>query len=177
MAIEWNPSRGATLGVEWEVQLIDAGTKLLRQDAGKLLDLLPLFSVPVCSSSCFREILDAISLSPSSLAFRSASASSQRTRDVTGILCSDAELMHRLPTGGGRNRLATKHEPAAQHWREQCRAVLLAANAALWQRTMRSLRLDTKKVELVRLVFSIGVTVFVSVGTFLAIRYLIGSSG
>ena len=23
MAIEWNPSRGATLGVEWEVQLID----------------------------------------------------------------------------------------------------------------------------------------------------------
>ena len=25
---------------------------------------------------------------------------SQRTRDVTGILCSDAELMHRLPTGG-----------------------------------------------------------------------------
>jgi hypothetical protein len=45
------------------------------------------------------------------------------------------------------------------------------------KRTMRSLRLDTKKVELVRLVFSIGVTVFVSVGTFLAIRYLIGSSG
>ena len=42
---------------------------------------------------------------------------------------------------------------------------------------MRSLRLDTKKVELVRLVFSIGVTVFVSVGTFLAIQYLIGSSG
>jgi hypothetical protein len=59
----------------------------------------------------------------------------------------------------------------------QCRAVLSAANAALWQRTMRSLRLDTKKVELVRLVFSIGVTIFVSVGTFLAIRYLIGSSG
>jgi hypothetical protein len=51
--------------------------------------------------SCFREILDAILLSPSSLAFRSASASSQRARDATGILCSDAELMHRLPTGGG----------------------------------------------------------------------------
>ena len=41
MAIEWNPSRGATLGVEWEVQLIDAQTKLLRQEAGKLLDELP----------------------------------------------------------------------------------------------------------------------------------------
>src|ERR1017187_2676370 len=36
VAIEWNPSRGATLGVEWEVQLIDAETKLLRQEAGKL---------------------------------------------------------------------------------------------------------------------------------------------
>ena len=32
MAIEWNPSHGATLGVEWEVQLIDSETKLLRQD-------------------------------------------------------------------------------------------------------------------------------------------------
>ena len=40
MAIEWNPSRGATLGVEWEVQLIDSETKLLRQEAGKLLDAL-----------------------------------------------------------------------------------------------------------------------------------------
>jgi hypothetical protein len=39
---------------------------------------------------------------------------------------------------------------------------------------MRSLRLDTKKVELVRLVFSIGVTVFVGVGAFLALRHLIG---
>src|ERR1700691_6063266 len=42
LAIEWNPSRGATLGVEWEVQLIDSETKLLRQEAGKLLDELPV---------------------------------------------------------------------------------------------------------------------------------------
>src|SRR5690242_10786984 len=42
MAIEWNPSRGATLGVEWEVQLIDGETRLLRQEAGKLLDELPV---------------------------------------------------------------------------------------------------------------------------------------
>ena len=42
MAIEWNSSRGATLGVEWELQLIDAETKLLRQEAGKLLDKLPV---------------------------------------------------------------------------------------------------------------------------------------
>ena len=44
MAIEWNPSRGATLGVEWEVQLIDSETKMLRQEAGKLLDELPVAS-------------------------------------------------------------------------------------------------------------------------------------
>ena len=42
MGIEWNPSRGATLGVEWEVQLIDAETRLLRQEAGKLLNELPV---------------------------------------------------------------------------------------------------------------------------------------
>jgi carboxylate-amine ligase len=42
LAIEWNPSRGATLGVEWEVQLIDDQTKMLRQEAGKLLAELPV---------------------------------------------------------------------------------------------------------------------------------------
>jgi carboxylate-amine ligase len=39
--IEWNPSKGPTLGVEWELQLIDADTKALRQDAGKVLADLP----------------------------------------------------------------------------------------------------------------------------------------
>ena len=33
MAIWWNSSPGTTLGVEWELQLIDATSKLLRQDA------------------------------------------------------------------------------------------------------------------------------------------------
>ena len=42
MAIEWNPSRGATLGVEWEVQLIDSESRMLRQEAGKLLSDLPV---------------------------------------------------------------------------------------------------------------------------------------
>src|ERR1700754_3158394 len=37
VAISWNSSRGPTLGVEWEVQLIDAQSKLLRQDAGEVL--------------------------------------------------------------------------------------------------------------------------------------------
>ena len=41
MAIRWNPSRGATVGVEWELQLIDAGSKLLRQDAREVLAALP----------------------------------------------------------------------------------------------------------------------------------------
>jgi carboxylate-amine ligase len=41
MPIEWNSSAGPTLGVEWEVQLIDAKTRLLRQDAGSVLSGLP----------------------------------------------------------------------------------------------------------------------------------------
>ena len=41
MTIEWNPSAGPTLGVEWEVQLIDARTRLLRQEASAVLADLP----------------------------------------------------------------------------------------------------------------------------------------
>ena len=41
MTIEWNASKGATLGVEWEVLLIDAQTRMLRQDAGAVLAELP----------------------------------------------------------------------------------------------------------------------------------------
>src|ERR1700734_4488269 len=37
MTIEWNCSAGPTLGVEWEVQLVDAQTRMLRQDAGLVL--------------------------------------------------------------------------------------------------------------------------------------------
>jgi carboxylate-amine ligase len=37
MAIDWKPSAGPTVGVEWEVQLIDARTRQLRQDAGVVL--------------------------------------------------------------------------------------------------------------------------------------------
>src|SRR5258708_33369793 len=39
--IDWHASRGATLGVEWEVLLVDAQTRLLRQDAGTVLAGLP----------------------------------------------------------------------------------------------------------------------------------------
>jgi glutamate---cysteine ligase / carboxylate-amine ligase len=42
MPIHWTPSNGPTLGVEWEVQLIDTDTMLLRQEAGKVLDELPV---------------------------------------------------------------------------------------------------------------------------------------
>ncbi len=41
MVIRWNASRGATLGVEWELQLVDAQSKLLRQDARDVLAALP----------------------------------------------------------------------------------------------------------------------------------------
>ena len=37
VAISWNSSQGPTLGVEWELQLIDAQTRLLRQDADLVL--------------------------------------------------------------------------------------------------------------------------------------------
>jgi carboxylate-amine ligase len=41
MSIEWKPSAGPTLGVEWEVQLVDAQTRMLRQDAAAVLAALP----------------------------------------------------------------------------------------------------------------------------------------
>jgi glutamate---cysteine ligase / carboxylate-amine ligase len=41
VAIRWNSSRGPTLGVEWELQLIDAGSRMLRQDAGEVVAAMP----------------------------------------------------------------------------------------------------------------------------------------
>ncbi|GAA0261673.1 glutamate--cysteine ligase [Actinomadura nitritigenes] len=44
VAIEFNASRGTTLGVEWEIQLVDAETRHLRQDARQVLAALPSLS-------------------------------------------------------------------------------------------------------------------------------------
>jgi len=44
------------------------------------------------------------------------------------------------------------------------------------RRTMRVIYLKTKQVELLRILFSIGLTAFVGVGTFMTIRYLVGLS-
>lgn len=41
MAIRWNPSLGATLGIEWELQLIDCYSRMLRQDAREVLAAMP----------------------------------------------------------------------------------------------------------------------------------------
>jgi carboxylate-amine ligase len=41
VAIDFNASRGATLGIEWELQLIDAESRQLRQDAREVLAALP----------------------------------------------------------------------------------------------------------------------------------------
>jgi len=41
LAIDFNPSRGATLGVEWELQLVDRLTRHLRQDAKEVLAAVP----------------------------------------------------------------------------------------------------------------------------------------
>ncbi|NED58012.1 carboxylate--amine ligase, partial [Micromonospora aurantiaca] len=45
MAIDFNASSGATLGVEWELQLVDAETRHLRQDAREVLADLPSLSL------------------------------------------------------------------------------------------------------------------------------------
>ncbi|RCG27808.1 glutamate--cysteine ligase [Sphaerisporangium album] len=44
MTIEFNPSRGPTLGVEWELQLVDTRTRRLRQDARQVLEAIPELS-------------------------------------------------------------------------------------------------------------------------------------
>ncbi|MEV6985792.1 glutamate--cysteine ligase [Sphaerisporangium sp. NPDC051017] len=44
MTIEFNPSRGPTLGVEWELQLVDRRTRRLRQDARQVLEAIPELS-------------------------------------------------------------------------------------------------------------------------------------
>jgi carboxylate-amine ligase len=44
VAIEFNSSRGATLGVEWELQLVDARSRRLRQDARDVLAAVPELS-------------------------------------------------------------------------------------------------------------------------------------
>jgi carboxylate-amine ligase len=41
VAIQWNSSRGPTLGIEWELQLIDRRSRMLRQDAREVLAALP----------------------------------------------------------------------------------------------------------------------------------------
>lgn len=41
MGIEFTPSRGPTLGVEWELQLVDVASRQLRQEARAVLGALP----------------------------------------------------------------------------------------------------------------------------------------
>jgi len=44
VAIEFKPSQGPTLGVEWELQLVDTHTRLLRQEAKEVLAAVPELS-------------------------------------------------------------------------------------------------------------------------------------
>lgn len=52
MTIEFNPSKRATLGVEWELQLVDRDSGHLRQDAQKLLEELPELSGAESNPRC-----------------------------------------------------------------------------------------------------------------------------
>jgi hypothetical protein len=59
----------------------------------------------------------------------------------------------------------------------QCHAVLRNSKSNLFgRRKMRSVHFSTKQVHLLRVLFSIGLTAFVGVGSFLALRYLIDLS-
>jgi len=77
---------------------------------------------------------------------------------------------HRKVKHGTEAKLLTAFSPP------QCRAVLPDTSRLSGRRTMRVIYLKTKQVELLRILFSIGLTAFVSLGTFLAIRHLIGLS-
>jgi glutamate---cysteine ligase / carboxylate-amine ligase len=57
VAIWWNPSRGATVGIEWELQLIDAGSKLLRQDAREVIADLHRPGGPGCRAKIHSELM------------------------------------------------------------------------------------------------------------------------
>jgi hypothetical protein len=54
------------------------------------------------------------------------------------------------------------------------RAIAGRKRSCLARRTMWVLHLNTKQAEILRLMFYIGLTAFVSMGTFLEIRHLIG---
>jgi carboxylate-amine ligase len=58
VAIDFNPSRGATLGIEWELQLIDAESKHLRQDAREVLASLPGLSEPEENPKIRHELME-----------------------------------------------------------------------------------------------------------------------
>jgi hypothetical protein len=76
---------------------------------------------------------------------------------------------HRKVKHGTEAKLLIASSPS------QCRRCI-ANHKSGGRRTMRGLHLSIRQVELVRILFSIGMTVSVSVGTFLAIRHLIGLS-
>jgi hypothetical protein len=58
----------------------------------------------------------------------------------------------------------------------QCRAVLRVSKSASLADEQWGLQLSTKQAELLRVLFSMGLTAFVGAGTFVVIRYLTGLS-
>jgi carboxylate-amine ligase len=55
--IRWKPSRGATLGIEWELQLIDSASRLLRQDAHEVIAALALAGESVAEAKIHHELM------------------------------------------------------------------------------------------------------------------------
>ena len=57
MGIAFNSSERSTIGVEWELQLVDERTRHLRQEAPKLLSELPELSSETSASPLRHELM------------------------------------------------------------------------------------------------------------------------
>ncbi|WP_067823947.1 glutamate--cysteine ligase [Actinomadura kijaniata] len=88
MAIDFNPSRGATLGIEWEIQLIDADTRHLRQDAGEVLADLPSLSESGVGSAGLAKVRHELMESTVEIVTDVCHTVAEAKRDLAGTLAA-----------------------------------------------------------------------------------------
>ncbi|MGK5551866.1 glutamate--cysteine ligase [Actinomadura kijaniata] len=88
MAIDFNPSRGATLGIEWEIQLIDADTRHLRQDAREVLADLPSLSESGVGSTGLAKVRHELMESTVEIVTDVCHTVAEAKRDLAGTLAA-----------------------------------------------------------------------------------------
>ncbi|GAA1542000.1 glutamate--cysteine ligase [Actinomadura kijaniata] len=88
MAIDFNPSRGATLGIEWEIQLIDADTRHLRQDAREVLADLPSLSESGVGSAGLAKVRHELMESTVEIVTDVCHTVAEAKRDLAGTLAA-----------------------------------------------------------------------------------------